>query len=187
MDLKKQINKSNQDVHVWRMNGVWWWQWWKSNSTFALLRGYIPFLLFETLWGEWDSLLFFFSLRWVSCTLNSTVRHLSIFTSRLTFSFLSRFRAPAPFYFLVYFLSFFFFFFRALIFWDNIANGSNKISWAFISQEKTEIFLVILSQIRSRIFLGGSGDGHGWYFQSRSSIYMSERASESWFNHMTSS
>jgi len=23
MDPKKQINKSNQDVHVWRMNGVW--------------------------------------------------------------------------------------------------------------------------------------------------------------------
>ena len=52
---------------------------------------------------------FFFPLRWVSCTPNSTVGHLSIFTSRLTFSFLSRFRALAPFYFLVYFfLSFFF-------------------------------------------------------------------------------
>ena len=25
------------------------------------LRGYIPFLLFETLWGEWDTLLFLFS------------------------------------------------------------------------------------------------------------------------------
>ena len=23
MDPKKQINKSNQDVHVWQMNGVW--------------------------------------------------------------------------------------------------------------------------------------------------------------------
>ena len=31
---------------------------------------------------------FFFSLRWVSCTPNSTVGHLSIFISRLTFSFL---------------------------------------------------------------------------------------------------
>ena len=31
---------------------------------------------------------FFFSLRWVSCTSNSTIGHLSIFTSRLTFSFL---------------------------------------------------------------------------------------------------
>jgi len=31
----------------------------------------------------------------------STAGHLSIFTSRLTFSFLSSFRALAPFYFLV--------------------------------------------------------------------------------------
>ena len=52
---------------------------------------------------------FFFSLRWVSCTPNSTVGHLSIFTSRLTFYFSSRFRALAPFYFLVFFP-----FFRAL-------------------------------------------------------------------------
>ena len=37
---------------------------------------------------------------------NSTVEHLSIFTSRLTFSFLSRFRALAPFYFLVSLLFF---------------------------------------------------------------------------------
>ena len=46
------------------MNGVWWqWckRWWKSNSTFALLRGYIPFLLFEAFWGEWDALYFSFS------------------------------------------------------------------------------------------------------------------------------
>ena len=49
----------------------------------------------------------FFSLRWVSCTPNSTVGHLSIFTSRLTFSFLSRFRALAPFYFLVFTFLFF--------------------------------------------------------------------------------
>jgi len=42
-------------------------------------------------------ILFFFSLRWVSCTPNSTVGHLSIFTSHLTFSFLSRFRALALF------------------------------------------------------------------------------------------
>ena len=78
---------------------------------------------------------FFFPLRWVSCTPNSTVGHLSIFTSCLTFSFLSRFRALAPFYFLVcFFLSslFFLYFFRALISWDNIASGSNKITWAFI-------------------------------------------------------
>ena len=23
MDLENQVNKSNQDMHVWRMNGVW--------------------------------------------------------------------------------------------------------------------------------------------------------------------
>ena len=43
---------------------------------------------------------FFFYLMWVSCTPNSTVRHLSIFTSHLTF--FSRFQALAPFYFLVF-------------------------------------------------------------------------------------
>ncbi|KAG0522011.1 hypothetical protein BDA96_07G000300 [Sorghum bicolor] len=37
------------------------------------------------------------------------------------------------------------------------------------------MFLAILSRIRSRIFLGGSGDGNGWiyvdaYFRSRSSM-----------------
>ena len=53
---------------------------------------------FLKLWEENEMLyIFFFSLRWVSCTPNSTVGHLSIFTSRLTFSFLSRFRALAPF------------------------------------------------------------------------------------------
>ena len=77
------------------------------------------------------------------------------------------------------FSSFFLYFFRALISWNNIASGSNKITWAFISQGKNRnrrMFLVILSRIRSRIFLGRSGDGNGWiyvdaYFQSRSSMY----------------
>ena len=123
-----------------------------------------------------------------SCTPNSTVGHLSIFTSRLTFSFLSRFRALAPFYFLVFI--FLFLFFRALISWYNIASGSNKITCAFISQGKTEIFLAILSRIRSRIFLGGSRDENGWIYADGTSeievACVSERASESWFNHMTS-
>ena len=72
------------------------------------LRGYIPSLLLK-LYEENEMLFFFLSLRWISCTPNSTVGHLSIFTSRLTFSFLSRFRALAPSYFLVslFFLSFF--------------------------------------------------------------------------------
>ena len=53
--------------------------------------------------NEMLCLSFFFSLRWVSCTSNSIVGHLSIFTSRLTLFFLSRFRALAPFYFLAYY------------------------------------------------------------------------------------
>ena len=64
---------------------------------------YLP--CFLKLYEENEMLLFFFPLRWVSCTPNSTVGHLSIFTSRLTF-FSSRFRALAPFYFLVSFFLF---------------------------------------------------------------------------------
>ena len=48
---------------------------------------------------------------------------------------------------------------------------------------KIEIFLTILSWIRSRIFLGGSGDGNGWIYVDGTSgvevACMSERASES--------
>ena len=55
--------------------------------------------------------IFFIPLRWVSCTPSSTVGHLSIFISRLTFSFLPRFRALAPFCFLVSLLFFLLFFF----------------------------------------------------------------------------
>ena len=48
---------------------------------------------------------------------------------------------------------------------------------------KIEIFLGILSRIRSRIFLGGSGDGNEWIYMDGTSgvevAYMSERASES--------
>ena len=44
------------------------------------------------------------------------------------------------------------------------------------------MFLAILSRIRSRIFLGGSGDGNGWIYEDDTSgvevAYMSERASE---------
>jgi len=42
--------------------------------------------------------------------------------------------------------------------------------------------LIILSRVRSRIFLGGSGDGNGWIYVDGTSVievaYMSERASE---------
>jgi len=44
------------------------------------------------------------------------------------------------------------------------------------------MFLAILSRIRSRIFLGDSGDGNGWIYVDGTSgvevAYMSERASE---------
>ena len=74
------------------------------------LRGYIPSLLLK-LYEEKEMLFFFLSLRWVSCTSNSNVGHLSIFTSRLTFSILLRFRALAPFYFLVFIIFFLLLFF----------------------------------------------------------------------------
>ena len=45
------------------------------------------------------------------------------------------------------------------------------------------MFLAILSQIRSKIFLGGSGDGNEWIYVNGTSIVevacVSERASES--------
>ena len=128
---------------------------------------------------------FFFHLRWVSCSPNSTVRHLSIFTSRLTFSFffLSRFRALPPFLFprilsLFFYFFLFFSFFRALISWNNIASGSNQDNLSIYFTEKNRnrrMFLAILSQIRRRILLGGSRDGNEWiyvdaYFRSRSSM-----------------
>ena len=66
-------------------------------------------------------------------------------------------------------------FFRALIFWNNIASGSNQDNLSIYFTGKTEMFLAILSRIRSRIFLGDSKDGNGWiyvdaYFRSRSSM-----------------
>ena len=73
---------------------------------FCSLRGYIPFLLFETLWGEWDALLFFFSRVGTLILLSDTCPFLPL----VSLSFLSRFRALAPFYFLVYFFLFLFFY-----------------------------------------------------------------------------
>jgi len=64
---------------------------------------------FETFCGQWDALLFFFPLRWVSCTPNSTVRHLSIFISRLTFFFSFEVPGTCPFLFSRIFFLFLFF------------------------------------------------------------------------------
>ena len=120
---------------------------------------------------------FFFPLRWVSCTPNSTVGHLSIFTSRLIF-FL-RGSGHLPLFISSYF--YYFSFFRALISWNNIASGSNQNNWSIYftgNNRDRKMFLAILSRIRSRIILGESGDGNEWmdvdvdvYFRSRSSIY----------------
>ena len=119
----------------------------KSNSTFAVLRGYIPFLHLRLLRGMRRSyILFFFSLRWVSCTPNSTVGHLSILTlvSLLFFSsFFSRFQALAPFYFLV-----FTFFSEHSSSWNNVASGSNQnISSIYFTGNNRDrvMFLAILS------------------------------------------
>ena len=82
---------------------------------------------------------FFFPLRWVSCTPISSVGHLSICTSQLTFSFLSRFRALASFYFLISFLSSFFLFLEHSspeIIQQVVVT---KITRAFNSQRKIEI------------------------------------------------
>ena len=170
MDPEEQVNKSNQDVHVWRMNGD------NGESLILLLLfwggTYLALEAFEG--NEMLSILFFFSLRWVSCTSNSTFGHLSIFTSRLSFSF--------------YFFPFFevsgtcpFLFPRIHFFsehspsWNNVASGSNQnISSIYFTGNNRDrkIFLAILSRIRSRIILGESGDGIcGWYFRSRSSMY----------------
>ena len=47
------------------------------------------------------------------------------------------------------------------------------------------MFLVVLSRIRSRMFLGASGDGNGWIYVDGTfgveAAYISERASESRF------
>jgi len=55
------------------------------------------------------------------------------------------------------------------------------LSIYFIGEK--EIFLAILSRIRSRIFLGGSGDGNGWIYVDAycrvEAAYVNECASES--------
>ena len=133
---------------------------WGIHTFLALLK------LFEE--NEMLCIFFFFPLRWVSCT--PTIGHLSIFTSRLTF-FWGFGHLPL--------FSFSYLFFRALTSLNNVASGSNQnnLSIYFTGKNKNRrIFLTILSRIRSRIFLGGSGDGNGWmyvdaYFRSRSSMY----------------
>ena len=61
MDPEEQVNKSNQDVHVWRMNGDNGEN--NSESLILLLLfwgGTYVSCSFETFWGEWDALYFLF-------------------------------------------------------------------------------------------------------------------------------
>jgi len=96
-------------------------QWWKFS--FALLKDTYLSCTCSFLKELRCSIIYFFSLRWVSCTPNSTVGHLSIFTSCLTLFLFWGWRAVAPFYFLV-FLSFFS---KYSSFLSNKASGSKKI------------------------------------------------------------
>jgi len=107
----------------------------ESLILFLLFWGdtYLPCYL--KLCEENEMLCIFFSLRWVSCTPNSTVGHLPLFISSYIF--------------------FFFLFYRALISWNNIASGSNQNNLSIYFTGKTRMFLAILSRIRSRMFLGG--------------------------------
>ena len=65
MDPEEQVNKSNQDVHVWRMNGDNNGDDGDNNGESLILRllfwgdTYLS-CSFETFWGEWDALYFFF-------------------------------------------------------------------------------------------------------------------------------
>ena len=117
------------------------------------------------------------------CTPNSTVGQLSIFTSRLTFSFLSRFRTLAPFYFLVSFI-----FFRAFISWNKIASGSDQDN---LSTEIGECFWLFSPGLGVHYFwvvLEMEMGGYMWMCTSGvEAACVSEHASESWFNHKTSS
>ena len=98
--------------------------------------------LFEE--NEMLYIFFIFSLRWVSCTPNSTVGHLSIFTSRLTFSF-SFFEVSGTCPFLFPRIHFFL---EHSLSWNNVASGSNqKISSIYFTGNNRDriMFFAILS------------------------------------------
>jgi hypothetical protein len=142
-----------------------------NKSLMLFLREYIPFLLFKTFEG--NEMLYFFSLFFLSggylvplILLSDTCPFLPLVSLFLS----SRFRALAPFYFLV--------FLEQSPSFENIASGSrNDLSINFTGNNRNGImFLAILSRVRSRIILGESGDGNEWiyvdaYFRSRSSMY----------------
>ena len=165
---------------------------------FALLRGYIPFLHFEVFWGEWDALYFLSFFSFLSggylvplILLSDTCLFLPLVSLFLFFEV----PGTCPFLFprIHFFFSFsLFFLIRALISRNNIASGSNqdnlsiyftgekyKCFWLFSPGLGVEYFYVILVMEMS---------GYMWMRTSGvEAACMSERASESWFNHMTSS
>ena len=94
-----------------------------DKAYFSLLLILLPLLFFDLCFGRIWAIIFFSFLRWVVDTPNSTIGHLSIFSTQVgifvplillrtlvhfylsshSFSLFSRFRALAPFYFIAYF------------------------------------------------------------------------------------
>ena len=146
MDLEEQVHKSNQDVHVWRMNGDNGENNGESLILLLLFWGGTYLSCLEAFEGNKTLyILFFFSLRWVSCTPNSTVGNLSIFTSRLTLSLFFRGFGHLPLFISSYSL-----FSEHSPFWNNGASGSNQnISSIYFTWNNRDriMFLAILSKI----------------------------------------
>jgi len=117
IDPEEQVNKSNQDVHVWRMNGDNGENNSESLILLLLFEGIHTFLALLKLFEENEMLYIFF---FFSLSPNSTVGHLSIFTYCLTFFF---FRGSEH---LPLLFPHIFFFFRALTSLNNVASGSNQ-------------------------------------------------------------
>jgi len=128
--------------------------------------------LFEE--NEMLYIFFFFSLKWVSHTPNSTVTHLSIFTSCLTF-----FRG---FGHLPLFISSYPLFFRALISLNNITSGSNQDNLSIYFTGKQKCFWLFSPGLGVEYFwvaLEMEMSGYMWMCTSGVEVEcMSERASE---------
>ena len=179
------------------MNGVWWWwwkQWWKSNSTFCSFEGINTFLALLKHWGEWDALYFLFLSSQVGIAplilLSDTYPFLPLVSPFLFFwgtRHLALFISSYPFLFSLSF-------FRTLISWNNIARGSNQDNSSIYFTGETEIgecFWLFPPGLGVEYFWVVLEMEMGGYMWMRTSgveaACVSERGSESWFNHMTSS
>ena len=139
------------------------------------LRGYIPFLHFEAFLRRIRCSIFYFSFLSGGylvplVLLSNTCPFLPLV---LLFLFFWGF-GHLP----LFISSYLSLFFRALVSWNDIASGINQDNSSIYFTGKNRnrrMLLAILSRIRSRILLGGSGDGNEWiyvdaYFRSRSSM-----------------